>query len=74
MCAQCIDLARELDDGTLLNTTRVVLARVARARGDLDEADALTEAVLRAPESRNRDLLMIATNERGFVLGGGGAP
>ena len=68
VCAQCIDLARELDDGTLLNTTRVVLARVARARGELGEADALTEAVLRAPECRNRDLLLIATNERGFVL------
>ena len=43
VCAQCIDLARELDDGTLLNTTRVVLARVARARGELGEADALTD-------------------------------
>lgn len=68
MCAQCTDIARELGDGTLLNTTRVVLARIARARGELDEADALTEEVLRAPEVRNRDLLMIATNERGFVL------
>jgi predicted ATPase/Flp pilus assembly protein TadD len=68
MCSQCIDVARELDDGTLLNTTRVVLARVARARGELREADALTDAVLRAPEIRQRDLFMIATNERGFAL------
>ena len=68
MCSQCIDLARELDDGTLLNTTRVVLARVARARGDLDEAIALTDAALHAPEVRQRDLLIVATNERGFAL------
>jgi predicted ATPase/DNA-binding SARP family transcriptional activator len=68
VCAQCIDIASELDDGTLLNATRVVLARVARARGELGEADALTDAVLRARETRNRDLRMTATNERGFVL------
>jgi predicted ATPase/DNA-binding SARP family transcriptional activator len=68
VCAQVMDLARELGDGTLLNTTCVVRARVARARGELDEADALTEAVLRAPEMRNRDLFMVAINERGFVL------
>jgi predicted ATPase/DNA-binding SARP family transcriptional activator len=68
VCAQCLNIARELDDGTLLNTTRVVLARVARTRGELSEGDALTEAVLRAPEIRHRELLMIAINERGFVL------
>ena len=68
VCAQCIDVARDLDDGPLLATTRVVLARIARARGDLAQADELSEAALRAPESRNRDLLMVATNERGFVL------
>jgi hypothetical protein len=68
VCAQCIDLASELDDGPLLNTTRVVLARVARAHGDVAEADVLSKAVLDAPEARNRDLLMVATNERGFVL------
>jgi tetratricopeptide (TPR) repeat protein len=74
LCAQCIELAHELDDGVLLNTTRVVLSRVARARGELDEADALSDAVLRAPESRNRDLLLIATIERGFVLAALGRP
>ena len=68
MGSQCIEIARELDDGTLLGTTRVVLARVARARGDLGEADALTAAVLAAPEVRQQDLFIIASNERGFVL------
>ncbi len=68
VCAQCMDLARELADGTLLNTTRVVLARIARARGEIGEADALTEAVLHAPEMRQRDLRMSGINERGFVL------
>ena len=67
VCAQCIDLARELDDGTLLNATRVVLARVARARGELDEADALTEAC----SARRRSATAtsrVAANERGFAL------
>ncbi|MET0902013.1 MAG: hypothetical protein ABWZ52_02130, partial [Acidimicrobiales bacterium] len=73
-CGQCLDVARELDDGTLLNTTRVVLARVARARGELGEADDLTDAVLRSPEIRQRDLLVIATNERGFALALAGRP
>jgi predicted ATPase/DNA-binding SARP family transcriptional activator len=68
MCAQCVDIAHEFGDGTLLNTTRVVLARIARARGALGEADALTDEVLHAPEIRQRDLLTIALNERGFVL------
>jgi predicted ATPase/DNA-binding SARP family transcriptional activator len=68
VCGQCIDIAHEFGDGTLLATTRVVLARVARARGDLAEAAALTDEVLRAPEIRQRDLLTIALNERGFVL------
>ena len=68
LCAQCIEIARDFDDGTLLNTTRVVLARIARARGDLRDADALTDQALRAPEMRQRDLLIITTNERGFTL------
>ena len=33
VCTQCFDVAREIGDGTLLNTTRVVRARVARAGG-----------------------------------------
>jgi tetratricopeptide (TPR) repeat protein len=65
---QCVELARELDDGTLLNATRVVLARIGRARGDLGEADVLTDAVLHAPEIRQRDMRITALNERGFVL------
>ena len=68
LCAQCIEIARDFDDGTLLNTTRVVLARIARARGDLRDADTLTDQALRAPEMRQRDLLIITTNERGFTL------